>query len=63
MNSIPTPQKTNYIFMTKTNLLILFTEAIAVRSNNHSKHNNGLRGQNADFFSLKVDGTYNYHYG
>jgi hypothetical protein len=43
---------------TKTNLLLLFKEIIAVYCENYTKHKNTPCGQNAEFDYAKTRGTY-----
>jgi hypothetical protein len=45
--SVCTSQETHYVSATETNLLMLFREAVAVYSENHTEHTDTLCGQNA----------------
>ena len=47
----------------RVNDLMLYREIIAVCSHIHTKHTNTLCGQNVEFFSLKLGGTYSDHCG
>jgi hypothetical protein len=40
---------------------MLFREKIAVYCENHAKHKNKLRGQNAEFYCVKAVGIYTNH--
>jgi hypothetical protein len=40
---------------------MLFRETIAVYCENHMKHINTLRGQNAEFWYVKTGGIYSNH--
>jgi hypothetical protein len=42
---------------------MLFGETVAVYCENHMEHANTLRGQNAEFWNVKADGTYSSHWG
>jgi hypothetical protein len=46
-DSVRTAKKTQHFTVTKINRLTLFEEIIAVYSENHTKHTNTFRGQNA----------------
>jgi hypothetical protein len=41
---------------------MLFTEIIAVYSENHTKHINTPCGQNAVLYIIEASGTYSYHW-
>jgi hypothetical protein len=57
-DSVRTSLKTYYISATKTSLLLLFREKIAVYCETHTKRTNALCGQNAEFYYVKAGGTY-----
>jgi hypothetical protein len=40
---------------------MLYRETVAVYCENHMKHTNTLRGQNAEFWYVKVGGIYSNH--
>jgi hypothetical protein len=40
---------------------MLMREIIDFYSEDHTKHINALRGQNAEFFNVKLRGTFSYH--
>jgi hypothetical protein len=48
-NSVRTSQETYYVSATEASLLMLFREISDVYCENHMKHTNTLRGQNAKF--------------
>lgn len=49
--------------MTTTNCLVHFSKTISVHCENYTtKHMNTLRAQNKDFWNIKADGTYLYHW-
>jgi hypothetical protein len=60
--SVRTWQETNYVSATKPNLLMLFSETVAVYCENHTEHTNTLCGQNAEFCYVEVCGTYSNHW-
>jgi hypothetical protein len=41
---------------------MLFRETVAVYCENHMEHLNTLSGQNAEFWYVKVGGTYSDHW-
>jgi hypothetical protein len=43
---------------TKPNRLMLFGDTVAVYCENHTEHTHTLCGQNAEFWYVKVGGTY-----
>jgi hypothetical protein len=53
-NSVRSPKKTQDMFITKNNWLILFKEIIFVHSEKHKK----VKLQSGVLLVLKVDGTY-----
>jgi hypothetical protein len=59
---VRTSQETHYVSATETNRLMLFGETVAVYCENHTEHTDTLCGQNAEFWCVKVGGTYNYRY-
>jgi hypothetical protein len=61
-NSVYASQKTNCIYIMKTNLLLLFRELINIYSENQTNHINTL-GKKHDFvmLELRTGGMYNYH--
>jgi hypothetical protein len=59
-NSVRTAKKTQHFTIAKINWLTLFEEIIAVHTENHTKHINTLRGQNAAAVNVKARGTYSY---
>jgi hypothetical protein len=40
---------------------MLFGETVAVYCENHTEHTDTLCGQNAEFYCVKVSGTYSNH--
>jgi hypothetical protein len=48
INSVSTSQETHYVSATESNWPVLFTETIAVYSENHTKHTNTLCGENPE---------------
>jgi hypothetical protein len=61
INQVRTSQKTHYVSTTKPNRLMLFGETVAVYCENHTEHTDTLCGQNAEFWYVKVGGTYTNH--
>jgi hypothetical protein len=61
-NSVLTSQETNYFSATKTSLLMLFRETVAVYCENHMRHTNTLFERKADFLYIQVGGTYINHW-
>jgi hypothetical protein len=57
-----TSQETHYVSTTKPNQLMLFGERVAVYCENHMVHTDTLHGQNAEFWCVKVGGTYSDHW-
>jgi hypothetical protein len=55
-DSVCTTKKTQHFSTT-----MLFTEIIALSSENHTKPINTLYGQNAELWTVKAGGTYTYH--
>jgi hypothetical protein len=56
--SIRTSQETQYVCTTKTYLLILFKETVAVYYENHMEHTNTLCGQNAELCNIYKFSSY-----
>jgi hypothetical protein len=56
-NSVLTSKKTQPIIITKTELLMLFKEIIAVNCENNMKSINALCRQNAELLIVKAGGT------
>jgi len=53
--------KQTSVSVIKTSQLMLYREIIAVCSDIHTKHINTLWGQNVEFTSVKLCGTYSDH--
>jgi hypothetical protein len=53
-NSVPTLQKSNTIFFTQANQLMLFTEIIPERSEEHTQNTNTRLRQNGEFCVVAV---------
>jgi hypothetical protein len=62
-NSVRTSKETHYVSITKPNRLMLFSETVAVYCENHTEHTNTFCGKNAEFWYVKVGGTYSAHCG
>jgi hypothetical protein len=58
-HTVRTAKKTQHCTVTNTTCLTLFKQIIAACYDTHTKQI--LCEQNADFFSIKVDGIYSYH--
>jgi hypothetical protein len=59
--SVLTSKKIQHVSVTKINWLMLFTEIIAVYSDNNTKHVSTLRGKNAVLLITKTGGIYKCH--
>jgi hypothetical protein len=59
INPVRTSQETHYVYATKPNRLMLFSEIVAVYCGNHTEDTNTLYGQNAELFTTK-SGRYSY---
>jgi uracil DNA glycosylase len=60
-NSVLSHRKHIASQVTRTSWIILFRKIITVYFERHTKQINALRAQNAEFFNVKVGGTYNKH--
>jgi hypothetical protein len=60
-NPVRTSKRTPHFTITKTNWLTLFTEIIAVYSDNHKETENYSLGQNKDLLMVKGSGSHSYH--
>jgi hypothetical protein len=56
-NPVRTLQETHYV-TTQTNRLMLFRERVGVYCENNTEHTDTLFGQNAEYYYVKVGGTY-----
>jgi len=50
-----------YVFITKTNLLMLFKEWMYIYSDNYNETIKAFCQQNAPFCIVKTSGEYSYH--
>jgi hypothetical protein len=57
-NSVRTLQETHYVSATMPSRLILFGKTVAGYCENRTEHTDTLCGQNAEFWYVKVGGTY-----
>jgi hypothetical protein len=62
IHSAPTPKKTQRFYITDINWLMLLREIVTVYSENNTKRIKTLCGYNVDLLTLKVCGTYSYHW-
>jgi hypothetical protein len=62
-NSVPTSQKAHYVSITKTNMLMLFRETVAVYCENHTKHTNTFCRKNSEVLDIETCGTYGHNHG
>jgi hypothetical protein len=61
-HSAPNQKKTQRFSITKINWFMLLREIVTVYSENYTKPISALCGYSADVLTLKVDGTYSYHW-
>jgi hypothetical protein len=61
-NSVRISQETHYVSTKKTNRFMLFRGKISFFCENHTKHTVALRWQDAEFYYVKLDGTYSKHW-
>jgi hypothetical protein len=59
--SVPSPQRTNFVSIRKTNHLIMFSEMKHNCRENRMEHINSLCGKSGELLSVAASGTYSYH--